>query len=413
MRRINFNSGDGLFWSLPGGLDYTGTQDEWPDFLAGQLSAWGITDLILFGDCRPLHALAIRLARLRGIAVHVFEEGYLRPDFITLESGGVNGHSSLPRDARAYRQAAAQLPAVTASTPVQASFARRAVDDVFYNLGIALGGWRFPRYQSHRPWSAFAEYGVGVRRLPMKALTRRETERRARAIEQGQRPYFVFPLQIDADTQIRFHAAPGGMKAAIARVMQSFAAHAAPEALLVITEHPLDYGPVDFASVVASLAAAQGLGERVVFLRGGSPAALVNAARGLVTVNSTIGISALAAGIPVVTLGTAIYNLPGLTHQPHIDQFWAAPQPPDAALFDAFRRVVAARTQINGGFYSVQGIALAVEGALQRLLHAAPLPTKVDVIRYLPQPANAATPDDSQDWVPPAVVAAAEYTVQA
>ena len=413
VRRINFNSGDGLFWSLPGSLDYTGTLDEWPDFFSQQLSAWGITDLVLYGDCRPLHAHAIRLARLRGIGVQVFEEGYLRPDYITLEAGGVNGNSSLPRDAASYLQAAAQLPAATPSIPVVASFARRAAGDVLYSLGSALGSWRFPKYQSHRPWSAFAEYAVGVRRLPMKALKRRDTERRVRAIEQGGRPYFVFPLQLDADTQIRFHAGPGGMAAAIAQVMQSFAAHAAAEALLVITEHPLDYGPVDLAAVVANLAAAQGLSERVVFLRGGSPAALVNAARGLVTVNSTIGITALAANIPVIALGTAIYGLPGLTHQAHLDVFWRAPQPPDAALFAAFHRVVAARTQINGGFYSVQGIALAVEGALQRLLHTAALPAKPEPIRYLPQPTSATALDGSEGWVPPAVAAVAEYTVQA
>ena len=145
----------------------------------------------------------------------------------------------------------------------------------------------------------------------------------------------------------------------------------------------------------------------------GSPAALVNAARGLVTVNSTIGITALAANIPVIALGTAIYGLPGLTHQAHLDVFWRAPQPPDAALFAAFHRVVAARTQINGGFYSAQGIALAVEGALQRLLHTAALPAKPEPIRYLPQPTSATALDGSEGWVPPAVAAVAEYTVQA
>jgi hypothetical protein len=35
--------------------------------------------------------------------------------------------------------------------------------------------------------------------------------------------------------------------------------------------------------------------------------------------------------------------------------------------FDAFRRVAVARTQVNGGFFSKSGLALAVEGTVRRL----------------------------------------------
>lgn len=403
VHRINFNRGDRRFWRLPGSLDFTGTAAEWPAFLAGQCQAWGITDLILFGDCRPLHVAAIRMARERGIAVHVFEEGYLRPDYVTLEAGGVNGHSTLPRDAQSYLDAAATLPPWSAGTAIPASFSRRAWDDVSYNSAAVLGGWRFPHYRSHRAWHPFVEYAVGARRFPLKLWRREKTLRRACALWEGKNPYFLFPLQLDADSQIRFHAPAGGMLAAIDAVMRSFAAHAPSEALLVITEHPLDYGPVDLPRVVAQRAASLGLGARVICLRGGSPAALVQGARGLVTVNSTIGISALAAQVPVITLGKAIYNLPGLTAQQGIDAFWQQPTAPDATLFDAFRRVVAARTQINGGFHSDEGIALAVAGAIEKLeqralpVHAVATPTAAGEARGvyevwpLPPPVIAAS----------------------
>ncbi len=367
VHRIHFNGGDARFWALPGGVAFDGDEDGWQDFLSQRLHAWGITDLVLFGDCRPLHQAAIRMARVLGIAVHVFEEGYLRPDFITLESGGVNGHSSLPRETSDYLEAATALPAWSTPAPVPASFARRAGEDVLYNLATAAGSWRFPHYRSHKPWHPFTEYAVGLRRFPVKLLTRGRTERRARAVEQGALPYFLFPLQVDTDSQIRFHAPAGGMAGAIAQVLRSFAAHAPADALLAITEHPLDYGPVDTLSTVRRLAADAGVLPRVVFLRGGSPAALVKAARGLVTVNSTIGITALAGGVPVFALGAAIYGLSGLIHPGRIEGFWQAPQPPDPMVFDAFRRVVAHRTQIHGGFYSAQAIARAVAGALVRL----------------------------------------------
>ena len=36
------------------------------------------------------------LARRRSLRLHLFEEGYLRPDWITLEREGVNANSRLP-----------------------------------------------------------------------------------------------------------------------------------------------------------------------------------------------------------------------------------------------------------------------------------------------------------------------------
>ncbi len=373
VHRIHFNGGDRCFWALPGGVDFTGEPGQWPQFLIEHLKVWGITHLILFGDCRPMHTVAIRLARARGISVHVFEEGYLRPHFVTMEEGGVNGHSTLPRHADEILRLATALPPFEPGRAIPSSFSRRAAEDVHYNLRVALGRWRFPHYRTHRPWHPLREYVVGARRLPAKLLARKQTNQRAAALWQGTAPYFVFPLQLDADSQIRFHASPGGMSSAIASVMQSFARHAPADTLLVLTEHPLDYGPANLAKKVAQWSDELHLAKRVVFLRDGSPPPLVQAARGLVTVNSTIGITALASGVPVIALGTAIYDLPGLTAQQGIDVFWQHPQPPEPVLFEAFRRMVAARTQINGGFYSAQGITLAVEGAVARLEHAAAL----------------------------------------
>ena len=88
---------------------------------------------------------------------------------------------------------------------------------------------------------------------------------------------------------------------------------------------------------------------------------------GTVTVNSTVGTLALACGLPVVVLGKAVYDIAGLTFQRELDEFWKAPTPPDAGLFDAFRRVLAARCLIPGSFFNEAGLRLAVDGAIERL----------------------------------------------
>ncbi len=367
VHRINFNGGDRLFWRLPGALDFRGTPEQWPGFLAEMLVRGAITDIVLFGDCRPAHRVASQLARRRGIRVHVFEEGYLRPNWVTLEGGGVNRNSLMPRDPEWFKDAAAVLDRWDPGVAVRSNFLRRAAEDVLYNLSTILFSWYFPAYRTHKPWHPLREYAAGARRFPLKPLSRRRNAARLQQILGGGQPYFLFPLQLDADSQIRFHSPFGRMAPAIRKVIDSFARSAPADALLVITEHPLDTGVVPLGRITREYAAAAGLSGRVVFLRGGSPDQLVQGSLGLVTVNSTMGILALTFGIPVTAMGYAIYDMPGLTFQGGLDDFWRRRTPPDAATFDAFRRVVAARTQVNGGFYSSMGLALAVNGAVSRL----------------------------------------------
>lgn len=372
--RIHFNGGDRLFWRGGGAEDYPGGAAQWPEFLGERLTRWGITDVVLFGDCRPLHRSAVRIARLRGIRVHVFEEGYLRPNWLTLELNGVNRHSPLPREPEWYREAARELPPWNPGIAVPSSFPRRAAADVVYNLATLLLGARYPGYRTHKPWHPLKEYRAGARRFFGKPAARQRAARAAERLLAGTRPYHLFPLQLETDSQIRFHSGFGSMAPAIDSVIGSFASHAQPEALLVVTEHPLDTGTFDLGEVTRVQAAAHGVGDRVLFLQGGSPEHLLCGSRGVVTVNSTIGLLALSFGLPVKVLGHAIYDMPGLSCQKPLDRFWSGGTPPDNCLFDCFRRVLAARAQINGGLYSAAGLELAAETAAQRLC-AAPLPT--------------------------------------
>ena len=93
--RLGFNLGDRVFWPGPGYIAFQGSHADWPETCAGLLDSHSITDLVVYGDTRPIHAQAILLARARGITVHVFEEGYLRPYWVSYERGGSNGHSRL------------------------------------------------------------------------------------------------------------------------------------------------------------------------------------------------------------------------------------------------------------------------------------------------------------------------------
>jgi capsular polysaccharide export protein len=180
--------------------------------------------------------------------------------------------------------------------------------------------------------------------------------------------YHLHPLQLDTDFQIRTHSRYGDTLAAAGEIIASFARHADRDSRLVVKLHPLDFRPQLKRRRIAALAADCGVADRVDFIDGGDLQQLVDGARGVVVVNSTVGLFALERGKPVKALGAAVFDLPGLTFQGGLDRFWADGAPPRPDLLDAFRRVVVARTQIPGGFFSRQGLDLAVAGARRRIV---------------------------------------------
>lgn len=366
VHKVNFNGGDAAFWRLPGGIDYRGALADWPAALRRLIAAHGVTDVMLFGDCRDHHIAAKAVCRELGIRVLVFEEGYIRPDWVTMEEGGVNGHSSLPRDPAWYRQTAATLPPLPPHSRVASSFRRRAVEGLAYNAADLLSRWRYPHWNNHRPWHPLVE-GMGWLR---KLLRKREREAAGAALmarlAASGAPYVLFPLQLDSDAQIRIHSPFVGIADALKGVIRSFAAHAPADVRLLVKEHPLDNGVRDWAQETADIAGKFGVADRVDYLVGGDIEAIAAGARGLVTINSTTGTLGLALGVPVVVLGHAVYDLPDITCQAGLDDFWHNPVPPDPESFAAFRRVLIDRCLIPGGFFSAPALDKVVRHAIAR-----------------------------------------------
>lgn len=363
--RVNLNGGDRADW--PGeAVNYRGSRKRWTLFIDRYLIDHGITDLVLFGDCRPLHIAARRMAQLRKINVHVFEEGYIRPDWLTLEPRGVNGNSSLPRDPAWYLEAARTLPPLPARSPITASFKRRARDAFRYYSHVALATPLYPFYQSHRQSTLLME-GFGW--LWKFARERSDQARAEQVIARlPEAPYFIFPLQLSNDYQIREHSPFEDMSEAVDYVLYSFARCAPDNVRLLIKEHPLDASFTNWRRLINARTQRLGIADRVLHVAGGDLGELSNGARGMVTVNSTSATLALAAGVPTIALGKAIYNIAGVASQGKLDEFWARPPAPDPMIFDAFRRVLYDRCLIYGGLASESATEILVRSAIERLV---------------------------------------------
>jgi hypothetical protein len=74
-------------------------------------------------------------------------------------------------------------------------------------------------------------------------------------------------------------------------------------------------------------------------------------ARGTLVINSTVELSSIHHGTPVKVLGEAIYDMPGLTSQVLLDDFWHTAQEPVLAFYHRFRNYLIANIQLNGNFY--------------------------------------------------------------
>ncbi len=365
--RVNLCFGDRLFWRRGGAVNYTGSNEDWPAFVADLLDREAVTDVVLLGEQRFYHKVAIAAAKARGVKVTVTDFGYLRPDWITLERDGMSGESCFPRDPDTIMDLGRRAPEPDLVQRYTDSFRTQAVWDMLYHLSSSLLWFTHPGYRSHQVHHPALVYlGTGLHILQARR-NGPAADRAIEAVREAGTPYYVFPLQMENDFQLRAYSPFPDLKTPIHKVIRSFAAHAPAGSRLLIKVHPLDPGLRNWGRVVRRSARRWGVADRIDYLDGGNLGRLLEAAEGVVTVNSTVGIWALRVGRPVMTLGAAVYDIPGLTYQGELDRFWTEAVPARPELWEAFVRTMAAHIQIRGVYYKREGREAAVQAAARKL----------------------------------------------
>ena len=374
--RVNFCGGDWLHWHGAGTTAYRGRRSDWRAHVANLMERFDVSDLVVHGDTRPYHREAVLEAEGRGISVHVTELGLLRPGFMTHERGGLVTLSRFPDDPAEIREIASRADVPDLSPRYPGSFALEAWQDVTYHL-TNLATWPlFPRHERHTPQHPLADYARWCVRLAGASARRRRALREQDELLREQDPFFVFPLQVEGDYQIRSHSPFATMAEAVQHVIASFACTAPERARLVVKTHPLDNGVWNWRVDVGKSARDLGVGERVSVLDGGELGELLARAAGCVTVNSTAGFEAFLAGTPVNLLASAVFDVEGVVDRQPLETFWHEPCPPDAELVAALLRALATTTQFRGTIHNPAGLEVAVENLTKRLLRpATPAPS--------------------------------------
>jgi hypothetical protein len=114
----------------------------------------------------------------------------------------------------------------------------------------------------------------------------------------------------------------------------------------------MDRAYVDYAADIQALRQRFDLGDRLRYVHDLHLPTLLQHARGVITVNSTVGLQALYHGTPVITLGESVYQVPGLVYDGELADFWQAPGEVDRPLYERFRAHLIASSQLNASFYA-------------------------------------------------------------
>lgn len=261
------------------------------------LDALAIDALLVWNGSNRLLSLAIHAAQRRGIAVIYAEHGYF-PGSMQLDRDGVNQASSLTRLIRnglAQRPPSADLDArldavigavrgaapsrvVRTAIPPQYLQTRQArtLNALFYRLRpYGLGKPLFPGYQDP----------------PLPA-----------------EPFVFYPLQVRKDSQLLLHSPIwGNDHAAVIAALSKQLAQLQPPRRLVVKFHPQE----DRIAQIRNDALIRQFPE-VTFICNVPATELIQRARFVVTINSSVGFEAILLDKPLVTLGDSFYAAPAL-----------------------------------------------------------------------------------------------------
>ncbi|MFN7066021.1 MAG: capsule biosynthesis protein [Aquificaceae bacterium] len=349
--KINFNGGDLLTYpTLRRVYNYRDKIESFEYYLKNLIALKKIDVVFLYGDYKPYHKIAIKVCKSLNIPAYVFEEGYIRPNYITLEKHGINGFSELPKDPAFYKS----LPhiEVEEAKPVNLSYAMQTFSRAFHYISLELLRWYFPNYVPNKSYFPYLPWiFCWIRGLIRKPIYLYKEKPLFEKIRELRKRYFLVALQVHNDTQITLHSNYKSVEEFIFEVLHSFSKHAKADNYLVFKHHPVDRGFKNYKGLIDKLSEKLGIKEKVFYVHDMHLPTLIKGSLGVITINSTVGLQALYHHIPLKVMGRAIYDMPDLTFQGPLEEFWKDPGQVDKELYEKFRAYVIKTTQLNGSFW--------------------------------------------------------------
>jgi capsular polysaccharide export protein len=302
----------------------------------------------LYNHYRPYNQVAWNLAEEMDLGCQVFELGLIRPNCVTVFSREAPPLTTL---AKAWdKLLAGGPPPKPVETPVelrQVSTTAKLFSFCTNFLLSRITSPLFPHFVDQREMKLWSHFKHGV--IHLWRFFERNRDREFDSLFAGEMSgkYYAVPLQVHSDTQITMCSDFKSIEQFIKKVVNSFAKYAPTDTKLVFKVHPMDRGYKDYTDLIAGLDHRLG-GGRILYVDRVHLPTLLSNSRGVVNINSSVGISGLVHHVPVIALGTAVYDLPELTCCNGLDAFWTGAQKPRSQRVSQFINLLLQTSQGRG-----------------------------------------------------------------
>ena len=280
------------------------------------------------------------------VHTHIFELGYLRPNFVTLESKGINYDSSLIKSREFYlKQDSYKF------FPIAKKHARFRIRKIWKTISFINHSFKnykiVNREHKLQPKPIYIWYQIkGFFLKYYFRLNEYKLKKKCLADK-----FFIVILQVSTDSQITEGSDIKDNKQFIYKVIKDFA-RANQNINLVFKHHPRDRGYTNYSDLIEKFSKEFGVYKKVFYIHDLFLSKLFQNpnCKGTVLINSTVGYQSLYHSVPVKSLGITPYNISGLTDQRDLISFFKNPSTVDKLLLNKFYKYILENSQINGNF---------------------------------------------------------------
>ena len=322
------------------------------EFLKKLIIEKKIKHIFMYGNVLIPHKQALDLVEqlsLEGkdIKTHIFELGYLRPNFVTLEKKGINFSSGFIKKRDFYiKQDSFKVFPIAKK---HARFRLRKIWKTITFINHCFQNYKIVKYE-HKLQPKPIYICHQIKGFFLKYFFRLTEYKLKKKCLFGKK-FFIVILQVSTDSQLTEGSDIKDNKEFIYNVIKDFA-RANVDFNLVFKHHPRDRGYINYLNQIEKISNEFGVYKKVFYIHDYFLSKLFQNSncKGTVLINSTVGYQSLYHNVPLKSVGIAPFNIEGLSDQRDLVSFFKNPLPVDKLLFNKFYKYILENSQINGNF---------------------------------------------------------------
>lgn len=269
-----------------------------------------ISIICLFNGYHWLDQIAKVIADKKKIKVIYFEDGLFRPYTVTCDPKGINSNSLVPKEDSFYDELSINEERLSKYLyrPENDKLLDFKKENLLLTAIVKLLSMIGSSFRIHPNYYAHITFWQALKYFVTKNLFRFRRSDKIPFKEE----YVFLPFQVSRDTQI-FYNSPHirdmeSLMKLVYRTIQQYNKENHTNLRLIVKEHPEDMSRNNYKKLKKEFKN----NPTVLFVKKYNIHEIIKHAKCIITINSTVGLEALAKHKKVITLGDALYNIKGV-----------------------------------------------------------------------------------------------------